>query len=127
MDGRKADKVFADVFNLVCDRRTLSAAWQRMARNRGSQTPGTDGMTRRKVERRPGGVDAYLESIRIALRNGTYTPSLCVSGLYRRRADKVRSVRLGIPTLTGRLVQMALKLILKPIFEADFLPDLLWV
>ena len=70
----KPDKVFADLFNLVCDRKTLSATWQRMARNRGSLTPGTDGITRRTVIERPGGVDAYLESIRIALRSGTYSP-----------------------------------------------------
>ena len=37
------EKVFADLFNLVCDRRTLTDAWQRLIRNRGSQTPGTDG------------------------------------------------------------------------------------
>ena len=49
------DKVFADLFNLVCDRRTLDEAWRRLARNSGSQTPGTDGMTRRMVEQRPDG------------------------------------------------------------------------
>src|SRR5580658_1538511 len=66
-----ADKAFADVFNLVCDRRTLAHAWDRMARNRGSQTPGTDGITRRKVEERPGGVDSYLDQVRLELREGT--------------------------------------------------------
>jgi len=43
----KPDKVFVDLFNIVCDRRTLEEAWKRMARNRGSQTPGTDGITLR--------------------------------------------------------------------------------
>jgi len=118
----KPDKVFADLFNLVCDRRTLSAAWQRMARNRGSQTPGTDGMTRRKVEKRAGGVDAYLETIRIALRNGSYTPEPVRQRLIPKAGRQGAFRALGIPTLTDRLVQMALKLILEPIFEADFYP-----
>lgn len=118
----KPDKVFADLFNLVCDRRTLSAAWQRMARNRGSQTPGTDGITRRMVETRSGGVDAYLESIRIALRSGSYKPEPVRQRLIPKAGRRRQFRPLGIPTLTDRLVQMALKLILEPIFEADFYP-----
>jgi group II intron reverse transcriptase/maturase len=118
----KPDKVFADLFNLVCDRRTLSAAWQRMARNRGSQTPGTDGVTRRMVETRSGGVDAYLESIRIALRSGTYKPEPVRQRLIPKAGRPGQFRPLGIPTLTDRLVQMALKLILEPIYEADFYP-----
>ena len=47
-------KVFSDLFNLVCDRRTLEIAWKRLARNAGSNTPGTDGVTRRMIEERPG-------------------------------------------------------------------------
>jgi retron-type reverse transcriptase len=68
------NKVFVDLFNLVCDRRTLNEAWRRLARNSGSRTPGTDGMTRLTVEQRPGGAAAFLEEIREALRNGTYCP-----------------------------------------------------
>jgi RNA-directed DNA polymerase len=56
-----AENVFADLFNLVCDRQTLDMAWQRLSRNKGSQTPGTDGVTRRKVEKRSGGTARYLE------------------------------------------------------------------
>ena len=41
------EKRFADLFNIVCDRRMLLHAWQRLARNRGSNTPGTDHVTRR--------------------------------------------------------------------------------
>lgn len=70
----KPDKVFVDLFNIVCDRRTLEEAWKRMARNRGSQTPGTDGITRRKVEERPGGVPMFLADIRGELRRGSYRP-----------------------------------------------------
>jgi RNA-directed DNA polymerase len=68
------DKGFADLFNLVCDYRTLVTAWMKLARNKGSQTPGTDGVTRNKVEKRPGGVASFLEEIRGELRRGTYRP-----------------------------------------------------
>lgn len=118
----KADQVFADLFNIVCDRRTLAEAWRRLARNRGSQTPGSDGVTRHKVEERSGGVARFLEDIREDLRRGTYRPEPVRQRLIPKpgRPDKMRP--LGIPTLKDRLVQMALKLVLEPIFEADFYP-----
>lgn len=116
------DKVFVDVFNLVCDRRTLSAAWQRLARNRGSQTPGTDGVTRRKVEERHGGAASYLEEIREELRRDTYRAEPVRQRLIPKAGKPGQYRPLGIPTLKDRLVQMALKLILEPIFEADFFP-----
>lgn len=116
------DKVFADLFNLVCDRRTLNDAWQRLARNRGSQTPGTDGVTRRKVEERPGGAAGFLEDIRQGLCCGTYRPQPVRQRLIPKPGKPGKFRPLGIPTLKDRLVQMALKLILEPIFEADFYP-----
>ncbi len=116
------DKVFADLFNLVCDRRTLDEAWRRLARNSGSQTPGTDGMTRRMVERQPKGVAGFLDGIREALRNGTYFPEPVRQRLIPKPGKPGKFRPLGIPTLIDRLVQMALKLVLEPIFEADFHP-----
>jgi len=117
-----AEKVFADLFNLVCDRRTLDAAWQRLARNTGSRTPGTDGMTRSRVERRPGGAARFLEDIREELRRGSYRPEPVRQRLIPKPGKPGRYRPLGIPTLKDRLVQMALKLVLEPIFEADFAP-----
>jgi len=117
------DKVFVDLFNLVCDRRTLNEAWRRLSRNSGSRTPGTDGMTRLTVERRPGGAAAFLEEIREALRDGTYCPETCQATAHPEApASRGSSGHSAFPTLIDRLVQMALKLILEPIFEADFYP-----
>lgn len=116
------DKVFADLFNLVCDRRTLNDAWQRLIRNRGSQTPGTDGVTRRAVEERPGGAEVFLKEIHEELRTGTYMPQPVRQRLIPKAGRPGKFRPLGIPTLKDRLVQMALKLILEPIFEADFYP-----
>lgn len=116
------DKVFADLFNLVCDRRILAEAWRRLARNSGSRTPGTDGMTRRSVEQRAGGAARLLDEIREALRNGSYRPEPVRQRLIPKPGKPGKFRPLGIPTLIDRLVQMALKLVLEPIFEADFYP-----
>ena len=115
-------KVFEDLFNLVCDRRTLSEAWQKLVRNSGSRTPGTDGMTRRSVEQRAGGAVRLLDEIREALRNGNYHPEPVRQRLIPKPGKPGQFRPLGIPTLIDRVVQMALKLILEPIFEADFYP-----
>src|SRR5271170_304288 len=116
------EKGFADLFNLVCDRRMIADAWKRLSRNKGSQTPGTDRMTRRKVEERPGGVAALLEEIRKELHNGTYKPQPVRQRLIPKLGRPGKFRPLGIPTLKDRLVQMTLKLVLEPIFEADFYP-----
>lgn len=48
--GEDEHKRFGDLFNLVCEPATLLVAWERVKRNRGSQTPGIDGETRRRIE-----------------------------------------------------------------------------
>lgn len=116
------DNVFGDLFNLVCDRRTLALAWHLLSRNKGSRTAGVDGLTRRKVEECPGGAAGFLESIREELRSGTYQPQNVRQKLIPKPGKPGKFRPLGIPTLRDRLVQMALKLILEPIFEADFAP-----
>ena len=115
-------KVFKDLFNVICDRRTLDYAWQRLARKAGSNTPGTDGVTRRKIERRPGGSVQFLEDIRKELRAGTYVPEPVRQRLIPKLGRPGQFRPLGIPTLKDRLVQLALKLVLEPIFEPDFYP-----
>lgn len=116
-------KAFSDLFNLVCDRRMLIAAWARLAPNKGSNTPGTDGMTRRKIQEQAGGVSRFLEEVHIELRTGTYRPESVRQRLIPKAGKPGQFRPLGIPTLKDRLVQMALKLVLEPIFEADFYPN----
>ena len=115
-------QVFDDLFNLVCDRRSLQYAWQMLCRNRGSNTPGVDMLTRRRIEERTGGVEAFLNHIREQLRRGTYTPKPVRQKLIPKPGKPGKFRPLGIPTLADRLVQMALKNVLEPIFEADFYP-----
>lgn len=107
---------FPDVFNLVYDRATLIVAWQRVRSNRGSRTAGIDGMTAHYVEHRLG-VERFLAQVREAVKSGTYRPVPVRQKAIPKRGGKLRY--LGIPTLTDRVVQQALKLIMEPIFEPD--------
>ncbi|MGK5529485.1 group II intron reverse transcriptase/maturase [Streptomyces sp. URMC 129] len=114
------DRRFADVFNLVCDRATLAVAWERVAGNRGARTAGVDGVTRYHIEERHG-VIPFLEELRSSLKDGTFTALPVKQAVIPKKNGRVRY--LGIPTLHDRVAQMALKLILEPIFEVDFYPS----
>lgn len=118
----KADvaKRFDDLFNLVCDRATLVAAWDRVRSNRGSKTAGVDGRSRWHVEQRVG-VAPFLEELRSEMKARTYRPSPVKERGIPKANGKTRY--LGIPTIRDRVVQMALKLVLEPIFEVDFYPS----
>ena len=109
---------FGDLFNLVCDPATLLVAWERVKRNRGSRTAGVDGQTRKRVEQ--AGVDGVLAKLRQELKSGTYRPLPARERLIPKRSGKLRS--LGISALRDRIVQTAARLVLEPIFEADFCP-----
>jgi len=91
------DRRFADLFNIVCDRRTLLHAWERLARNRGSNTPGTDRVTRKAVEERPDGVAGFLEDIRKDLRQGSYRPQPVRQRLIPKPGKPGKFRPLGIP------------------------------
>jgi RNA-directed DNA polymerase len=109
---------FGDLFNLVCDPATLLVAWERVKRNRGSRTAGVDGQTRKRVEQM--GVEKLLDELRQELKSGAYRPLPSRQRLIPKRSGKLRS--LGISALRDRIVQTAAKLVLEPIFEADFCP-----
>jgi RNA-directed DNA polymerase len=94
----------------------LEAAWKQVGRYH--KASGIDGLTREKVEQRPGGEEAYLGEIQTELQEKRYQASP-VRRVYIPKANgKLRP--LGIPTLKDRICQMATLLILEPIFEADF-------
>ena len=117
--GEDEEKRFGDLFNLLCDPATLLVAWERVKRNRGSKTAGVDGQTRLRVEQQ--GVEKVLGELRESLRERTYAPlPVREQQIPKRGSGKARS--LGIPALRDRIVQMAAKLVLEPIVEADFQP-----
>src|SRR5205823_3949291 len=80
-----------------------------------------DGMTMADVEQRVG-VPNFLDELRTALKAGSFSPLPVRERRIPKPGGSGRVRRLGIPTLTDRVVQAALKLVLEPIFEADFQP-----
>ena len=110
---------FDDLYNLVCDPAFLQVAWERVAGNSGARTAGVDRYTVRGVIEQVG-VTAFLDGLRDRLRQRTYRPLPVRERRIPKHGGKLR--RLGIPTVGDRVVQAALKLVLEPIFEADFEP-----
>ena len=115
-DTAKAEpgKRFWGLYVHVCKLETLRTAYKQAKKNGGA--PGIDGVTFEDIER--AGLEAFLEKIRDDLTSELYMPS-------RNRTKEIpkgngRMRTLGIPTIRDRVVQGALKLILEPIFEADF-------
>jgi RNA-directed DNA polymerase len=114
----KADTAwrFWGLYVHVCKQETLHEAYALAKKNNGA--PGIDGVTFEAIE--DSGVEAFLKQIQDELAAHRYRP------LRNRRQEipkgdgKVRV--LGIPAIRDRVVQGALKLILEPIFEADFQP-----
>jgi len=111
------DRRFGDLFNLVYDPAFLAVAWNRVRRNRGARTAGVDGIAPSSIGT---GVGAFIGGLREALRSRRFTPTQVRERVVPKATGKVR--RLGIPTTADRVVQAALKLVLEPIFEADFKP-----
>lgn len=112
---------FDDLFNLVFDPATLLMAFARVAGNRGANTPGVDGWTVAMVEERIG-VPGFLDGVRTSLKEGTFRPSPVRERAIAKPGGSGKVRKLGIPTIIDRVVQAALKLVLEPIFEVDFLP-----
>src|SRR6201997_1926869 len=98
----------------VCKRETLRAAYEMAKQNDGA--PGVDGVTFEAIEAQ--GVEALLEQLRDDLTGRTYKPLPARKHEIPKDEGKVRV--LSIPAIRDRVVQGALKLILEPVFEADF-------
>ena len=112
---------FDDLFNFVHDPATLIVAFDRVAGNSGANTPGVDGMTARDVETGIG-MPGFLSDLQAQLKSGSFRPLAVRERRIPKPGGSGKVRRLGIPTIADRVVQAALKLVLEPIFEADFVP-----
>jgi RNA-directed DNA polymerase len=110
---------FGDLFNLVTDPAFLLVAWDRVRSNKGAKTAGVDGRTALSIVLRIG-VEDFLGALRSSLKDRSFRPLPVRERMIPKRGGKLR--RLGIATITDRVVQASVKLVLEPIFEADFLP-----
>src|SRR5215212_8628384 len=110
---------FWDLYNLVCDPAFLLVAWHRVRGNKGARTAGVDGQTVAYVER-VRGVGAFLADLHAELKARRFVPLPMRERQIPKPGGKLR--RLGIATIRDRVVQAACKLVLEPIWEADFAP-----
>ena len=108
---------FDDLYNLVYDPAFLVVAWERVRGNRGARSAGVDGVAPRSIVF---GAAELLAGLRDDLKARRFVPLPVRERMIPKSGGKLR--RLGIPTARDRVVQAALKLVLEPIFEADFKP-----
>lgn len=105
---------FYVLYDKICLNYVLQEAYRRAKANKGA--PGVDGITFKDIEKK--GSKTYLEDIQKSLLDKTYKPSPVLRVKIPKANGKMRP--LGIPTIRDRVVQMACKMVIEPIFEADF-------
>jgi RNA-directed DNA polymerase len=113
---RSPKRRFHALYDRIHRSDVLWEAWKRVRRNKG--VAGVDRESIDSIQR--SGVRDFLESVQAELRSGGYRPKAVLRRYIPKPDGRVRP--LGIPTVRDRVVQMAAKLVLEPIFEADFRP-----
>jgi RNA-directed DNA polymerase len=111
------DRRFHALYDKVARSDVLEQAWGEVRKNRGA--PGVDGITIDDVVR--SGIEEFLDELAERLRAGTYRPRP-LRRVHIPKPGRPGQLRpLGIPCLADRVVMAAAKIVLEPIFEADFL------
>lgn len=115
LTAKKCDsRRFHALYDKVYRDDVLFEAWKRVKANKGSS--GVDGIKIEDVEAM--GIEKYLSEIKSELMNGKYKPSPVKRVMIPKPDGSERP--LGIPTVKDRIVQMATKIAIEPVFEADF-------
>ncbi len=112
VNGVKGGKWFS-LMDKIYAGRTLQSAWQRVKSNKGAA-----GIDRISIERFEGQAEQYLQELQQQLKTGIYQPQAVKRVNIPKAGGGTRP--LGIPTVKDRVVQMAIKLVIEPIFEQTF-------
>jgi RNA-directed DNA polymerase len=107
---------FKRLFGILKWEPWLRQAARQVLSNRGSKTPGIDGVTKRQFRTK---IDAELGALIAEIKTGTYKP-MPVKRIYIPKPGKEEKRPLGIPTIRDRIIQKAVQMILDPIYEAKF-------
>jgi retron-type reverse transcriptase len=112
------DRRFHALFDKVARSDVVERAWGEVRGNRGA--PGIDGVTIDEIE--SSGAGEFLEALAAGLRAGSYRPRPLRRVHIPKPGRRGGTRPLGIPTVADRVVMAAARIVLEPIFEADFLP-----
>ncbi len=112
--GNNQAKRFTDLWDPMTSEEWVAQAWEEIRRNGGSQTPGIDKETAEDIDLN------RIRQLSKTLHDGGYRPKSVRRVYIPKSNGKLRP--LGIPTIEDRIVQQAVRMVLEPIFETDFLP-----
>ena len=115
---QQPERRFTLLYDKVCRQDILQEAWQRVKSNKGAA--GVDQVDINGI--REYGETRFLDDIGRELRDGSYRVSLVRRVHIPKPGQPGKTRPLGIPTVKDRVVQMAVKLVIEPLFEADFMP-----
>jgi RNA-directed DNA polymerase len=115
---RQPERGFTLLYDKVYRRDVLQEAWRRVKANRGAA--GVDGVTIAEIERM--GVEQFLDEVERELREESYRATNVRRTNIPKAGQPGKCRPLGIPVVQDRVIQMAVKIVVEPLFEADFAP-----